>query len=393
MSDLFGFVGDAQVSAKGVRRLERGHPWVYESDVVGRAGTEAGFVRVLDPGGKILGAALYSPKSAILLRLWKRGKKPVSVDDLRQRMRSAALRRKAPYSGRSSYRFIHGEADLLPGVFVDRYRDYFAVQTTCAASASLEDSLVEFLATDHGAAAVVLRNNAAVRAKEGLAREIRVAHGSSPVQTSYFEGSIEFEVDLLGEQKTGAFLDQVDNHIRAGRYASGRGLDLFTYHGGFALQLAKFGCEEVTAVDQSDTALEFVVDAAAKNNITGVATIRADAPKWLSERAGGDERYDIIIVDPPAFASTARTLDRALRAYEKINRDACQLLAPGGFLMSCSCSGRVDGAAFDAMLNRALQKAGRVGAIVERSGAGPDHPVLSNVPETEYLKCRVLQVY
>lgn len=385
-------VGALQISRRGLKRIESGHPWVFKSDVDGEPGVDAGVVDVLGPDGKVLGAGLFSPKSNIALRMLKRGPKPFCAEELRRRLRGADERRR--WLGRDCYRLVHGEADFLPGIFVDRYQDVLTLQTTCAGADRLEGTLVATLVECFEPRALVLRNNAAVRAREGLVQEIRVVHGEVPVHASLREGELEYEIDVLGEQKTGAFLDQVDNHVRARDFARGRGFDGFTYHGGFALQLAAGGCETVIACDQSASALEVVGARAAAHPASrrSVTTVEADVMELLPDYAERGERFDTMVVDPPAFASTRATLPRALRAYEELNTAAIRCLSPGGILISCSCSGQVSGDDFDQMLTRASRNAGRRALILERRGTGLDHPVLAGIPETEYLKCRILQI-
>lgn len=380
-------VGTLQISRRGLKRIDDGHPWVFKSDVEGIPGVAAGLVDVVSPDGKAVGVGLFSPSSTIALRMLKRGPKPFTVLDLDRRLQAADDRR--VWLGRECYRVVHGEADFLPGIFIDRYRDVLTLQTTCGGADVLEEAIVARLVLRFSPRALVVRNNAAVRAREGLTQEIRVAHGVAPVFATLREGELEYEIDVLGEQKTGAFLDQVDNHVRARDFARGRGFDGFAYHGGFALQLAAGGCDEVIACDQSGSALEVVRTRARGRRVT---TVRADVMELLPEYVERGERFDTMVVDPPAFASTRATVPRALRAYEELNVAAMRCLEPGGILISCSCSGQVSGEDFDRMLARASQTAGRRALILERRGAGLDHPVLAGVPETEYLKCRIVQI-
>ncbi|MEL6543839.1 MAG: class I SAM-dependent methyltransferase, partial [Myxococcota bacterium] len=332
------------------------------------------------------GTGFFSPSSNITLRVLKRGPKPFSVDELLRRIVAADERRQ--WLERNAYRVVHGEADFLPGVFVDRYNDVITLQTTCAGADAIEDALVEGLLEHFKPRALVVRNNAAVRAREGLSRDIRVAHGTAPVRAVLREGELDYEIDVLGEQKTGAFLDQLDNHVRARRFARGRGFDGYTYHGGFALQMAAGGCTEVVACDQSESALEVVRARAEKMN---VSTVQGDVLEVLQAFDADGVRFDTMVIDPPAFASTRATVKRALYAYEELNATAMRCVAPGGILISCSCSGQVSGVEFDQMLARAARSASRRALILERHGAGLDHPVLAGVPETEYLKCRIVQ--
>ncbi|MEM6731626.1 MAG: class I SAM-dependent rRNA methyltransferase, partial [Myxococcota bacterium] len=345
---------------------------------------------VQDAGGRRAGSGLFSPASNIRLRMLKRGPKPFDRDELARRIVAANERRAV--LGRDAYRVVHGEADFLPGLFVDRYDDAYAVQATCAGMDAILGAVTDVLVERFEPRAVVLRNNAASRAREGLPREIQGAVGSAPILAKLREGQLHYEVDLLGEQKTGAFLDQVDNHVRVRDFARGRGFDGFTYHGGFALQLAAGGCSEVIAADQSISALDVVRRRAQSGGLDAVQTLESDVTELLPEWADAGERFDTVVIDPPAFASTRATVKRALRAYEQLNSSAMRCMNTGGVLVSCSCSGQVTGADFDEMLAQAARSAGRRVLMLERRGAGLDHPVLAGVPETEYLKCRILQV-
>jgi 23S rRNA (cytosine1962-C5)-methyltransferase len=381
----------AIINKKATRRVERGHPWVFRSDIVSLPDGPAGVVEVVDEKKRPLGQALFSPASTITLRVIRRDRGPIDKAFLHERVAAALGRRRWILADADAYRLVHGEADLLPGIFVDRYADALVVQTTCAGAASLEAELVEVLVDVVAPRIVVVRNDAASRRHEGLSQESRIAFGLGPTAVLFHEGQVTLGVDLLHDQKTGAFLDQSRNHLAAGRYSRGQGLDLFTYHGGFALQLAA-GCERVTAVDQSKPALERGRQNGERAGLTNIEWTQANVLDLLPRLVGAERRFDIIVVDPPAFASTAKTLEAARRAYKEVNLRAMKLLRPDGILVSCSCSGRVTAADFDDMLEDAARDARRDLQILERRGAGPDHPVLPGVPETEYLKCRICTV-
>lgn len=390
MSDPFHVRGRAIVSAKGARRVRQGHPWIYRSDIESLPQGPAGVVSVVDVGGRELGTALYSPASTITLRLVAGPGQAFDRAASVSRVREAHARRERLMPGADAFRVVHGEADLLPGIFVDRYADCYAVQTTCAGAEVFEPIIVEAIADAWAPRAIVLRDDASGRAREGLTQHVTVVRGAAPVVARYHEGALELEVDLLGDQKTGSFLDQAQNHVLAGRYARGEGLDCFTYHGGFALQLAAGGCTRVTACDLSAAALDKARANAARAALGDVDFVQRDVFELLPELVAARRTFDIIVLDPPAFASTKHTVEKALRAYKEVNLRALKLLAPGGVLVSCSCSGRITPEAFDDMLVAAARDARRAVQLVERRGAGVDHPVLAGVPETEYLKCRVL---
>ena len=381
----------AVVNKRAATRLMAGHPWVFKSDVLSLPGSEAGVVEVVDERKRSYGQALFSPRSTIVLRMIRENNGPVDRTFLRERILAALSRRRQALPHADAFRLIHGEADLLPGIFVDRYADALVLQTTCAGAATLEAELIDVLLEVMAPRIVVVRNDAAGRRHEGLCQESRIAHGAPPATALFHEGELALEIDLLSDQKTGAFLDQSLNHVSAGPYARGEALDCFTYHGGFALQLAR-GCERVTAVDQSEIALERGRENAARAGIANIEWRQANVFELLPELSRAQTHFDTIVLDPPAFASTAKTLDAARRAYKEVNLRAMKLLRPGGILVTCSCSGRVTSGDFDDILAASARDARRDLQILERRGAGPDHPVLVGVPETEYLKCRICAV-
>ncbi len=293
--------------------------------------------------------------------------------------------------GAEALRLIHGEADELPGVFVDRYAHALVIQTTCAGADLLEPVLIEILEDLLKPEVIVLRDDVGARAKEGLRQHVTVVRGQPPVVAAYYEGSVRYEVNLLEDHKTGSFLDQAHNHLAVAKWAQGLGLDCFCYQGGFALQMAQT-CQSVLALDQSEKALVRARKAAEAANVNNVEFRCADVFETLPALFEQGSLFDTIVLDPPAFASTQDTAESALRAYKEINRRALQLMSAGGVLVSCSCSGRIRESEFEEMLRSAALDAQRPLQILERRGAGPDHPVLIQVPETAYLKCYVAQV-
>jgi 23S rRNA (cytosine1962-C5)-methyltransferase len=310
---------------------------------------------------------------------------------IRSRLEQALQRRQRLLPRADAYRLVHGEADFLPGIFVDRYGDSLVLQTTCAGADRLEPELVTLLTELLAPVALVIRDDSHTRARENLPQHVTLVRGVAPVRAQYHEGEQLLAVDLLEDQKTGSFLDQALNHVEAQRYAQGEALDCFTYHGGFALQLARV-CPSVEAFDISEPALTRARANAERAGLQNITFTQANVFDVLPVLYTEGKRYDTIVLDPPAFAGTKKTLDAAMRAYKEVNLRAMRLLRPNGILISCSCSGRVDGAMFDEMLVKAAHDAKRSIHFVERRSAGPDHPVLAGVPETDYLKCRVLMV-
>ena len=309
---------------------------------------------------------------------------------IKQRVGQAIERRAWLDERADAYRLIHGESDGLPGTFVDKYQNAIAVQSLCAGAEAIEPLVIEALDALLHPASIVLRNSSATRAAEKLERFVRVVKGGPEVVVAYREGDALLEIDLLRDQKTGSFLDQQWNHLRAGELAHGTGLDCFCYHGGFALQMAQ-ACRHVIALDASELAIERVSQNAARNTLSNIEGLVGDAPKVLAAWKREGRRFDSIALDPPAFARGKKSVPSALSAYGKINRHALELLSPGGVLLSCSCSGLVSPKAFEQTVREAALSVGVSIAIEERRGAGPDHPVLPTMPETEYLKCLVIR--
>jgi 23S rRNA (cytosine1962-C5)-methyltransferase len=378
-----------RVSPKGAKSLRRGNPWLYRQELA-ESPKEQGagaVVAVVDAQGNPIGQAFYARSSPLALRLLTRkGPAEEPVDDAFFRRRlEASLARRGSLKGRDGLRLVHGEADLLPGLFVDRYGSGLTLQTLSEGMDARKETLARMLAELTGVTHVVCRDDASGRDFEGLKREVRLLHGSGEARFAYHERENLFEVDLLGDMKTGAFLDQVDNHLRAGDFARGEGLDLFSYHGGFALALAR-GCDSVLAVEADAKAAERIRANAARNGRTNVTVDNANAFDVLRRFADEGRRFDTIVLDPPGLAKRREGLATALRAYHELNLRALKCLKPDGLLVTCSCSGKLSREAFEEMVLDAAADAKRPVQILERRGAGLDHPVLGGLTETEYLK-------
>ncbi|HUJ28091.1 MAG TPA: class I SAM-dependent rRNA methyltransferase [Myxococcales bacterium] len=382
------------LSRRAMERLEQGHVWVYRSDIAAPetlAGGEA--VRLVDERGWFAGKAFYGAKSQIAVRLLSREDETIDEAFFRRRLEQAiALRRaSAPDPDRRrAQRLVHGEADLLPGLVVDRYADCLGVQTLTEATDSRRELLATLLHQLENPRAIVERNDVRVREHEGLPLRKGMLRGDPPGRVEFLEGEVRLVADLLEGQKTGAFLDQAENHVEAGRYARGRALDCFTYGGAFALQLAR-SADSVRAVDISEQAAAQGREAAARNGARNVEFVVANAFDLLRDQSEKGERYDTIVLDPPAFAKGKSSIDAALRGYKEINLRAFQLLPPGGVLVTCSCSFHVDEAQFERTVLAAANDARRSVQVIERRGAARDHPSLLGVPETRYLKCLILR--
>ena len=375
------------VTQRGAARARGGHPWIFRSDLaplakVLPAGAE---VRVTDARGNFIGKAFWGEKSPIALRMVSRKDEPLDEPFLRDRLAKALARRRVFFPGANAIRVAHGEADLLPGYFVDLYGDVASVQHLAEWAEVRREALARLVVELTSARAVVARDDGSARDFEGLPRRSEVLIGSSPLVARYREGDIEYEVDPLADHKTGGYLDQRENHLRAGELARGRALDAFCYQGGFALQLAR-RAESVLAIDQDSAAIERVRENARRNGLSNIEATAANAIEVLRSLDKEGRKFDTIVLDPPAFAKRRDGLEAAERVYKEINYRALRLLAPGGLLVTCSCSGRMTAELFGGVIQWAAEEAKRPVQILERRSAGRDHPTLVGVPETDYLK-------
>ena len=377
------------VSAKGAARWQAGHPWIYRTDVYDEPGDAAGIVTVTDRRGRHLGQALYSPKSEIRLRLLTRGREPVDASWWGGRIGAAAARRGSVPA--TAYRVVHAEGDGLPSLVVDRYGPYVVAQLL---SAGIERARADVLAGIRAALTpdgILFRNDVAIRRHEELPLEVVPAHGTVPETVAVEEHGVRYLAAPQAGQKTGAFLDQRENRALVAAHAGpGRALDLFTYHGSFALHLARRGAA-VLAVDSSAEALARGAENAALNGLGNIAWREANAFDLLRELERLAETFETIVLDPPAFAKTKQSVPRGLAGYKEINLRAMRLLAPGGVLFTCSCSYHVSRALFGEMLADAARDSGRRLQLLALTGAARDHPELLNVPETGYLKGALLR--
>jgi 23S rRNA (cytosine1962-C5)-methyltransferase len=378
------------ISARGEERLRSGHPWIYRADI--KNASAAGGDRVVvrsARGGRPLGSAFYSDRSQIALRMLTRGEAPADDALIRRRIENALAFRQTLAIAATAFRLIHGEADLLPSIIVDRYGDYLVVQTLSQGADALlplVSSVLQDIARPKG---ILARNDPRTRSLEGLAQTVEVLAGTVPESIEVIENGVRYDVDVRHGQKTGLFLDQRENRAAAREYARGRLLDCFTYHGGFALTLAP-KCREVLAFDVSEDAIARVRQNATRNGVT----IDARAGNVFDELRGLDrlgERFDTVVLDPPAFAKNKASVAGALAGYKEINLRALKLLNPGGTLVTCSCSYNVNEAMFAEIVYEAAVDAQANVTVVEKRMQGRDHPVLLGVPETYYLKCFILR--
>jgi 23S rRNA (cytosine1962-C5)-methyltransferase len=383
------------VSQKGAQSLRRGNPWCYRTEVSHwpKDVAPGAIVDVVDAQKNPIGQAFAASKSPLALRLLTRKpSKDERVDDAFFLARlKASLARRKPLAGRDGLRLVHGEADLLPGLFVDRYGEALTVQTLSEGANLRKAGWAKALLQLTGARIIVNRDDASGRDFEQLTRETGVLAGEGATQVAYHEGENRFEIDLLRDSKTGSFLDQVDNHLRAAALGGGEALDTFSYHGGFALALARV-CSSVIAVEQDEAAASKARANAVANGRTNVTVEHANAFDVLRTFSDEGRQFDTVVVDPPGLAKRKEGVATAKRAYHELNLRAFKLVRPDGLLVTCSCSGKFSRAAFEEMVLGAAADAKRSVQILERRGAGIDHPPLAALPETEYLKAWFLRV-
>jgi len=374
-----------KVTARGAERWKQGHPWIYRSDVAEESDKKPGIVSVTDRKGKFLGKALYSPSSEIRVRLLTRADEPIDATWWTKRIGDAAERR--AHIEASAWRAVHGEGDGLPSLIIDKYGPYIVVQLLSAGLETARADVLTAIREVFGPDGVLLRNDAAVRRHEGLASEVTLAMGTVPEIVEVVEDGVKYLAAPWSGQKTGAFLDQRENRLMLGRHTKpgGRALDLFTYHGSFALHLAR-RAKHVVAVDQSTEALARGAENARLNGITNIEWREANTFDLLREMGRRREMFDTIVLDPPAFAKTKANVERAVAGYKEINLRAMKILAPDGVLFTSSCSYHVSRDVFNAMLADAARDSGRRIQFLAATGASSDHPELLNVPETGYLK-------
>jgi 23S rRNA (cytosine1962-C5)-methyltransferase len=383
--------GSVVISPRGVERLRAGHLWVYRSDVRS-ANAEAGdIVRLTDERGRVHGRAFYSDKSQIAVRLLTREDVTVDRAFFTQRLRRAIEYRKRVVENTDAYRIVYSEADLLPSLIVDRYGDYLVLQTLSQSTDRRKDLFVEILMELLSPKGILERNDPRVRLLEGLEQRVGVLRGEIPDEVLSRENGVTFAHNLAKGQKTGSFLDQRENHWAARRYASGEVLDCFSYEGGFALTIAD-RCDHVEGLDMAPAAVEAARRNQDLNSISNVHFREGNTFDFLKEYHEVDRRFDMVILDPPAFAKNRDSIDAAHRGYKEINLRALKILKPGGFLLTCSCSYHITEPLFLQILAEAANDARKNIIISERRTQAQDHPILLTMPESMYLKCIIINV-
>ena len=392
----------AVVNARGRARIVSGHPWVYRQDVISGPATDArqggpALVAVLDERRRTLASATWATLSPVALRVFERRSESAPLPELMalvtERLQAALAWRQRLALDRDALRLVHGEADGLPGLFVDRYADAAVMQTTSVAMDAARPALATLLQQLLGVRVVVVRDDGSARDFEGLPRVREIAAGAGATEVVYRLGENRLQADLLTDSKTGGFLDQADNHaaVAALAPAGARCLDAFTYHGGFALALARRK-GPVFASDEDAQAVARAQANAARNHLPNLEVRQANAFELLRTLEADKQRFDVVVLDPPALAKRQAGDHAALRAYQELILRGLRLTKPGGLTVTCSCSGRVSRAQFDELVSAAAAQSGRSTQILERRGAGRDHPELAGVPETGHLKCWILRV-
>lgn len=390
-----------KISRRGARRLQDGHVWVYRSDILSADGVAPGAaVGITDERGKFLGTALYSSSSQIAIRMISNH----AVDDLarllRDRIQGAISYRERVVRDTDAYRVIFSEADFLPGLIVDRYNDLLSMQVLTQAmdAEPVRSVVLAELTARLKPVSIAERVDPRIRELENLPprpsglipQEFQGEKHEEKTDTIFTMNGVRFHYEALEGQKTGSFLDQRENYAAAARFAHGEALDVFCYQGGFALHLAQ-SCSKITGVDSSRPALE-VADRNAQLNGRDIEWVEANAFDLLRDYADAGRRYDTIVLDPPAFAKNKSNLETALRGYKELNLRALKMLRPGGILVTCCCSYHVSPGQYLEVVRFSAQDVRRSLRIVENRGQAKDHPILLNVPETEYLKCIIAYV-
>jgi len=383
-------MGIVTISRRGEERIRSGHPWIYKSDVAKTDARGGQTVRVIGPRDRVLGQALYSDRSEIALRFLTHDDTPVGSELWRSRLLQAIRFRDTLAIDATAYRLVHGEADLIPSLIVDRYGDYLVLQALSQGIDRVVPELTRLLVELVEPAGILARNDPRVRLLEGLEQRVDVVYGTVPDEIEVREGAVRYAVDPYHGQKTGLFLDQRENRAAALPYARGRLLDAFSYNGGFALTLAP-RCDEVTAIDISESAVARIRMNAARNGLAHVEARAMNVFDELRELERRGDQFDTIVLDPPAFAKNKGAVAKALSGYKEINLRALKLLRLGGFLVTCSCSYNIGEADFADVLASAAVDARADVTVVEKRMQGRDHPVLMTVPETYYLKCFILR--
>ncbi|MCR4621453.1 MAG: class I SAM-dependent rRNA methyltransferase [Clostridiales bacterium] len=376
-------------------RVRSGHPWVFASDIEKIAGEfEPGdVVNVESSKGTFLGQAFYNPNSQIALRMLTYRDEKIDAEFFKQRVRTAWEYRRR-FCDINSCRLVFSESDFLPGLIVDKFADTLVVQSLSLGIEKWKDAIVEGLVETCSPSGIYERSDVPVRRLEGMEQTTGLLYGEVHEKVEMLENGIKFLVDVIHGQKTGFFLDQKENRREVMRLCDGaRVLDCFTHNGSFALHAAKAGAKSVLGVDISEEAVEVARENARINGLTNAKFETHNCFDHLRELTDAREKFDVVILDPPAFTKTRSQVESALRGYKEINLRGLKLVKNGGFLVSCSCSQHVSEDKFVEVINTAARDSKKRLRFVELRSQGHDHPVLPASPETRYLKCAIIQVY
>ncbi|MEO5987497.1 MAG: class I SAM-dependent rRNA methyltransferase [Candidatus Eisenbacteria bacterium] len=377
------------------RRVRGGHPWIFSNEVEAYEGAieDGGLVDVVDTRGAFLGRAYVNRHSLICARMLTRRRDAIDKAFFVRRLERAFRLRESVYADEVAVRMVYGESDQLPGLVVDRYGDYLSVQVLTRGMQAQQEFVREALEEVFAPRGAVLVADSPLRQLEGLELERRVWWGEVPERVPVTVGGFALEVDLIGGQKTGLFLDQRENRKRAEKRANGRrALDMFCYHGEWSMHMARGGAESVLAIDSSEPALGIAAANIERAGFEDRITLqRSHAFDTIRRMDRENERFGIVVVDPPALIKSKRNMAQGARAYRELNRAAMGLLEDDGILVTCSCSHHLDDSMFQQVLLEAARLAKRPMRVLEWAGEAPDHPRLLAVPETHYLKCAVLQ--
>jgi 23S rRNA (cytosine1962-C5)-methyltransferase len=380
------------IAQRGAERARAGHLWIYRSDVRDAQGVPGGsIVRVVDERKKFVGHALWSDRSEISLRLLTTRDETIDREWWRNRLRAASQRREQIRMAANAYRLVYSEGDLMPSLIVDVYDRVLVLQTLSQGMDAMKETLLELLVEEFAPQSVIERNDVRVRELEGLEMRAGVLYGDAPQEIEIVQDGVRFLVAPLGGQKTGSFLDQRENRLAARAIARGRALDCFTFNGAFALHLAGV-CESVLGLDISGDAVRAAERNAQLNDARNVQFSEANVFDALREMEAAGERFDTIVLDPPAFAKNRASVKAAARGYKEINLRALKLLNAGGVLITCTCSYHMSEATFLDLIAEAARDARRRVQLVEKRMQSRDHPVLAGVPETYYLKCVIARM-
>jgi 23S rRNA (cytosine1962-C5)-methyltransferase len=381
-----------RISKKGAAWHRTGHPWIYRDDIIKPDASLSGkIVSVLDERGAFLGKAFFNDISKISLRFITNEDADINAGFWKKRLSRRLEYRKNTVGDSEAYRISHAEADGLPSLIIDRYGEHLCMQTLSLGMDNVKNTIVEILIELLKPRSIIARNDSAMRKFEGLAEQKEVLYGEPPEKIELREGKIKYLIDIMNGQKTGCYLDQRDNHIASEKYSGENALDCFAYQGLFSLHMA-MTAREVIAVDSSAKALEGLKENAALNRLTNIKTEEGKVSEVLKSYQRQERQFDLIVLDPPAFAKSKKDLDSAARGYIDLNFRAMKLLVKGGRLMTCSCSYNLSEGQFMQVINEALNESRRQARLVEKRLQPLDHPILLNFPESNYLKCLVLEM-